>query len=221
MMELNKYPFSEISSMELNDAGYKFPLGLLLDINLHPACENNPPYNISSIERIDSTVLLTIIDVYGEYVCDVCVDTSNNNSCDYILGVCKQHNAYCGSCVVNKALAPWFDSVPDILTIPSSSLVLAASVVHPNNSQQKKQGSLVMGGAEVTGIVWGDNMTETGGVATNAGDEDQEKSGNSVKTIIVNGIPISGDNVYITPSKNSIVRVVNDRGISIGRVDDL
>lgn len=219
--EINKYPFSEKSTLELNNLKYKLPLGLLLDASFTPACNNNPPFYVSDILKELNESKLIVKDNSGAEVFTIVIP-HDQNECNYILGYGKQTDgSYCGSCVGALEFLDWLKAIPNITNIPVYSLVFSASVIFARGEESVTQsiGDVTYEGASIDSIEWGENLID-GEIKTNviqlADDETPV-----ISTIIINRETVTGEHIYITPKKDSAIRVVSSNEITIGKVLDL
>lgn len=217
---INKFPFTESSTFLLDSNGYKAPLGFIIDANFYPRCDNNQPFHISSItgSRGSSVVKLNVSDSAGKEVFSIIINYKQVSSTNYVYGHGSQSGTYCGSCVCDAALVTWLSTTPNILTISDDSLVFSATAISPIPSDSINRGELKFNGEPVTKIVFGEGIP----IGNN---QDSASTKNTLKPInkfIVNGVSIEGDNIYITPAANSIVRILNrNDSLIVGRVTDL
>ena len=220
--EVNKYPFTESSSLLITNLGYTLPMGTLLDANLYPHAENKPPFYISSIKRRNNISTLTVNDSSGSIICEIKVPLDNGTS-DYACGYGVQGNTYCGGCLLGKGAINTLRSLPDIDDIPSNSLMFSAGTIHPvPNDMQNNRGRLLYNGIEVTKVSWGSNLED--GTIKNSPVKDVVSS-KPINTISVNGVELTGESVFITtlrePGITSVFRVISSDDILIGRLAEV
>lgn len=220
--ELNKHPFIERSTLLLTHQGYTLPIGIFLDANLYPKCDNNPPFYISDIIKEGQGVNMFVRDNRREVVIVISISNIDDTQCDYILGHGFNNTAYCGSVLLSKQAKDFFAAIPTIRDIPSDSLVFTASAIRPRgtgNGQRTQSGQLLYDGKPVKEIKWGDNLT--GGVLTPGVVDVSDNQQTPISEITVNGVTLKGEHIFITPTRNSVVRIINDNAITVGRLTDL
>lgn len=216
--EINKFPFTEQSTLQLTTLEYTLPIGIFTDANFYPVCQNNAPFNIAEFIKLPDRVVATVVDNTGSSVFTISIPLVADNSM-YCVGVGIQNGNYCGSCLCSKEAIAFFTSIPSIRDIPSGSLVFSASAVRPIIGNSTGVCYIKYDGKVVEYISWGDNLTG-GTIETTTIELDGEKD-KPINTIIVNNIPLTGANLFITPVKQGVIRVINSAGIAIGRLTDL
>lgn len=219
-VELNKFPFTESSTMILDDRGYRFPLGVMVDAMFYPKCQNNPPYNVSAISKTSTDVELTVSDNTGSSVFVITVPLNSDYSCDYVAGVGRQGDYYCGGCIFSSELKDWITALTNVPLISTNSLIFTSSAVCPQGGVVDTLGSIKYNGSPVSGIDWGVNIAHSSSSASMESLDGSETPGD-ISSIIINDVELTGDAVYITPKKNSMIRVSCRGDITIGRVDYL
>lgn len=219
VMEINKFPFTETSTMVLTDLGYLMPLEIFVDANFYPRCANNTPFWVSAIHKEERNSSIDVCDSTGSVVFQILVPLRQNTDADYISGYGVQGGSYCGSCLLTKGATDFFAALPSIDNIPSDSLVLSASAVRPIPGERLVQCALTYGGEKINSIEWGDNVQ--GGTVNNTIITGLKDIRRPITSVTVNGVMITGDRIFITPSRGSSIRLTNTGGISIGRLADL
>jgi hypothetical protein len=223
---INKFPFSAASSFLLTPSGYAFPLGVIVDANFYPKCQNNPPFHVGEIKRnaTNKNVTFVVMDSTGESVFNIVVSYSSQATTNYIYGVGTQNGMYCGSCLCNPSITSWFSSLPELTVLSPDSLIFSSSTVFPIPVEPKRKSHIIYNGIQVNKITWGSNITD-GSIDDPHKDKDTDTDTVQTKCIselVINGIPVRGKSVYITPSRNSVVRILNKgAGIEVGKVTDL
>jgi hypothetical protein len=74
-------------------------------------------------------------------------------------------------------------------------------------------------GKVVTDIAWGSNLLDGKIETVVVPVADDEPA--VIKSVTVNGITLTGSDLYITPTRQSAVRVIPTAGLTIGKVSDL
>ena len=219
MIELNKYPFTETSHLVLTDLNYTLPLGLILDANFYPRCLNSPPFYVSDIIKEQNNSIMYVSSSSDDNIFTVVFDRSVNEG-DFIFGHGIQNGTYCGSCTCSKDMLTWLESVPDLRNIAADSLIFSAAAVRPSGDVASPgSGELMYNNTTIDSLKWGNNLD--GGTIEVTTIKTSDTSPDPVKSINVNGVSISGSNVYITPGKQSAIRVVNSGEITVGRLSEL
>lgn len=220
MMELNKYPFTESSTLVLTSQKYTMPLGLFLDANFYPRCANNPPYYVSDISKTSNNAVLTVRDNSGDTVFSIMLSLDRSGITGYCAGYGVQEGVYCGACLCTKAATDFFNDIPEMRDIGRDSLVFGAAAVRPISAgENNKTGSLMFEGKRVSTISWGEHLTG-GTVDTNIIDIDTEKP-SAINSIYINGVELTGEDLFITPVAGGVIRVANATEILIGRLTDI
>lgn len=218
--EVNKYPFSELSTLRLTDLKYEFPMGLLIDASFTPACANDAPFYVSDIIKEEDSAKLAVKNSAGLLVFIITIPMTPCVG-DYIYGYGVQlDGGYCGACLGTKQLMQWLKSIPSITDIHPNSLIFSASAVSPlGDNNNASTANVRYDGKAVTNIAWGDNLLggkiET--VVVPVADDEPAV----IKSVTVNGVVLTGSDLYITPTRNSAVRVIPTTGLTIGKVSDL
>lgn len=220
-VEVNKYPFSEISTLTLTNLKYTFPLGLLLDAVFTPACNNNPPFYVSDIIKELHESRMVVKDNSGIEVFSIIIP-HEQNECDYTLGYGRQNDgSYCGACVGTAEFLDWLKALPTITDISAYSLVFSASTIFARGEESIIQtvGDIVYEGKNINSIDWGEHLID-GELKTKVLQVKDDEAP-VITSITINGETLTGDHIYITPKKGSAIRVVNSNEITIGKVSDL
>lgn len=216
--EINKFPFTEKSTLRLTSLNYTLPLNVFIDANFYPTCQNNAPFHINELSKIPEAVIARVADSTNSYVFDIILPLKADVS-NHCIGTGVQGGRYCGSCLCSKEAYDFFDSIPSITSIDSDSLVFSASAVRPISVEMIQTGTPKYEGKIVKNCVWGDNLA--GGTVVTTVIELEEEKEQPIHTVVVNNIPLQGENLFITPVKQGVIRVVNASDITIGRLTDL
>ena len=233
--EINKYPFSESSTMVLNESGYTLPIDLFLDACVYPRCDNNAPFYVASMDKW----LWTVKDSLGNDSFVIAFDpAAEQQITGYFSGYCYDKNGFCGSVLGSSALYSWLRAVPAISGLSQEALVFSAGAVKPLGVQAVK-GNLLFRDTDginkpVFSITWGANISNSCDPESSEDPEladvgticvhteyPEEVEDTAITKVIVNGVELSAENIYISPKLDSKVRVITDSEIRIGKVTEL
>ena len=225
--ELNNHPFTASSTLILNSSGYKMPVDVLEDASFTPFVDNNPPYYLSDILRLDdSSWLWTVRDSSAAVILNIVFQNEANElpssiQGEYYIGYGISRDRFCGTCIGPAKLKKWLSVIPSILEIPTNSFVFTSSAIRPLGYSDNR-GNLIYGENIVNSVNWGNHITTTDGVSTVPYEViDDTPESYPITKIIVNGKELTDKQLHIIPSHGSKIRVATSNSITIGKLTDL
>ena len=217
--ELNKFPFTEAATLLLTEQGYTMPIGMFIDANIYPMCQNNPPFYVHEFTESGGCSHIKVCDAQGIEAFVIYVPHAQGDA-DYAVGYCRTATQFCGSCLLSKQCVDFLRAIPRITNINPTSLPFSASAIRPiPDTVPDVDDTIKFNGEPINEVVWGENLT--GGTVESDVVSTPDMRPTPVKAIVVNGVEITGECVYITPSRNSSIRVINDNGVTIGKISEL